>query len=285
MKSENAYPELELEKKYIETKHGKIFYVANQRFPGRPTVVFLHGLSSNHTTFLPSMQKMAENQINTIAPDLRGHGLSDKTRVRGLYRLENMKQDLLAILQAEGPDQVHLVGYSWGGYIAEDFASAYPERVSTLTLVSAGHKYFFAYTPVPFFARIGYIFLTVLGYLVWWQHRAKYHYFNQHEEKTYWQATFSGLATMPLSVNFWLLSQVLRYDFSQALSQVTAPTLLIYTAHDPYLKEKEIQDMQVALRNSKLVKTVCIDSVSHFLASEQEEMLTQTVLDFIQEDN
>jgi pimeloyl-ACP methyl ester carboxylesterase len=45
---------------------------------------------------------------------------------------------LLDVLAGLGRSQVHLVGLSFGGWVAIDFASRYPDRVSSLTLITPG---------------------------------------------------------------------------------------------------------------------------------------------------
>ena len=42
------------------------------------------------------------------------------------------------LLDVLGLDQVHLVGYSLGGWLAAEFASFYPERLKSLTLMVPG---------------------------------------------------------------------------------------------------------------------------------------------------
>lgn len=67
-----------------------------------------------------------------ISPDNRGTGLSDKPK--GAYDIEVMADDLVAVLDAEGIDRVHVLGGSMGGAISQVLAIKYPERVRTLIL-------------------------------------------------------------------------------------------------------------------------------------------------------
>jgi pimeloyl-ACP methyl ester carboxylesterase len=71
-----------------------------------------------------------------IAPDLLGHGRSDKPR--GDYSVAayaNGMRDLISVL---GVDRVSVVGHSLGGGVAMQFAYQYPERCERLVLVSSG---------------------------------------------------------------------------------------------------------------------------------------------------
>src|SRR5579871_3661037 len=104
-----------LVKKYLETKIGRIFYFTNiSHLDNRPTIVFLHGLSSNHTTWLNIMSSFVENGYNVIAPDIRGHGFSSKNKIRRLYSFSRLADDMESILKQERATEVVVVGYSFG---------------------------------------------------------------------------------------------------------------------------------------------------------------------------
>lgn len=53
----------------------KIFYKKNEFKPGRPALVFVHGLSDSSSAWLP-YEKKFEAQSNILTFDLRGHGYS-----------------------------------------------------------------------------------------------------------------------------------------------------------------------------------------------------------------
>lgn len=267
-----------VQKKSVETPAGGIFYFTHMSFPGRPTVVLLHGLSSNHTTWEGVMKKLAEEKINTIALDLRGHGYSDKRRQRSLYALPIMSEDVRAVMRQENIETIHVVGYSWGGYIGMDFAQRFPDQIKSLILVSTGYTNPFAYTIVPFMGLVGNMLLNVLGYLLIWQKRKEYHYFKPNEARGYWDSTFTGLATMPLSINFWMLAEVLKINFRNALPRIAAPTLILYGEHDAFISRKEIRDMAEKIQNSTVVY---MENSSHYLATAYQEKITGHIVKFL----
>ena len=51
------------------------------------------------------------------------------------YKLRDMAEDAIAVLDALGIERAHVVGMSMGGMIAQEIAIDYPERVSTLTSI------------------------------------------------------------------------------------------------------------------------------------------------------
>lgn len=65
--------------------------------------------------------------------DNRGAGDSDKPDVP--YTIDMMAEDAAGLLRALGIRRAHILGVSMGGYIAQAFASRYPDLTQTLTLV------------------------------------------------------------------------------------------------------------------------------------------------------
>jgi pimeloyl-ACP methyl ester carboxylesterase len=100
-----------------------------------PALLLLHGIGNNCQTWSKVIDRLAETHT-VIAPDLLGHGNSDKPR--GDYSLAayaNGMRDLLSILDIE---KATVVGHSLGGGIALQFAYQFPERCERLALVGSG---------------------------------------------------------------------------------------------------------------------------------------------------
>lgn len=100
-----------------------------------PVVLLLHGLGCDHTTWSPVFARLAEH-FTVIAPDLLGHGQSAKPRADySVGGYANGMRDLLTVL---GIDKVTVVGHSFGGGVAMQFAYQFPERTERMMLVSSG---------------------------------------------------------------------------------------------------------------------------------------------------
>jgi pimeloyl-ACP methyl ester carboxylesterase len=109
--------------------------MAYVRVGSGPALVLLHGIGNNCQTWASVVQRLAETHT-VIAPDLLGHGASDKPR--GDYSVAahaNGVRDLLSVLDIE---RATVVGHSLGGGIALQFAYQFPERCERLALVSSG---------------------------------------------------------------------------------------------------------------------------------------------------
>ncbi|OUZ09428.1 hypothetical protein BHE97_10210 [Aeromicrobium sp. PE09-221] len=100
-----------------------------------PVLLLLHGLGCDSTTWAPIMDRLAEH-FTVIAPDLLGHGDSDKPDADySLGGYANGMRDLLTVL---GIDKVTVVGHSFGGGVAMQFAYQFPERTERVVLVAPG---------------------------------------------------------------------------------------------------------------------------------------------------
>jgi pimeloyl-ACP methyl ester carboxylesterase len=100
-----------------------------------PALLLLHGLGCHHETWLPVLDSLAR-RYTVIAPDLLGHGRSDKPRADySLGAFANGMRDLLTVLDV---DKVTVVGHSFGGGVAMQFAYQFPERTERLVLVASG---------------------------------------------------------------------------------------------------------------------------------------------------
>lgn len=100
-----------------------------------PALLLIHGIGDNSTTWGPVHSRLAR-RFTVIAPDLLGHGLSDKPRADySIAAYANGMRDLLSVL---GIEKATVVGHSLGGGVAMQFAYQFPQMVQRLILVGAG---------------------------------------------------------------------------------------------------------------------------------------------------
>jgi len=86
-------------------------------------VVLLHGLASNARIWELTAPYLAEAGFDLIAPDQRGHGLTDKPDSD--LGFSTYTQDLLALITSLELDRPILVGHSWGASVALDYAARF----------------------------------------------------------------------------------------------------------------------------------------------------------------
>ena len=103
--------------------------------PGLPVLLLVHGITSSSATWDPVIPALAEH-AHVIAPDLLGHGESDKPRAD--YSLGALASGLRDLLERLGHDRVSVVGHSLGGGVAMQFAYQFYEHCDRMVLVSSG---------------------------------------------------------------------------------------------------------------------------------------------------
>ncbi|SFC69059.1 Pimeloyl-ACP methyl ester carboxylesterase [Nocardioides terrae] len=115
--------------------HRRAYALGGRDLGTAPVLLLLHGLGCDRHTWDPVWARLAEH-YTLLAPDLLGHGESAKPR--GDYSpggYANGMRDLLTIL---GIDKVTVMGHSFGGAVAMQFAYQFPERTERLVLVDPG---------------------------------------------------------------------------------------------------------------------------------------------------
>ena len=96
-----------------------------------PAILFIHGYPLDHSLWEPQLEAL--DGWMRIAPDLRGMGQSDAPDLG--YSMATYAEDLLALMNTLGLDQVVLCGLSMGGYVAFEMLRRAPDRVRAVILV------------------------------------------------------------------------------------------------------------------------------------------------------
>jgi pimeloyl-ACP methyl ester carboxylesterase len=103
-----------------------------------PPVVLIHGLPSNIGDWAGVPARLAGLGDRVVAYDRAGFGLSSRPAAdAGRYTFESNVQDLSRLLEALGLERPVLVGWSYGGGIAQRFAVEHPDQVRGLVLLSS----------------------------------------------------------------------------------------------------------------------------------------------------
>lgn len=100
----------------------------------RQTIVFLHGFGGQTTQWVYQLQALSDSN-HVVGIDQRGHGQSGKNGTN--YHVAVLESDILSVLDALGvTGKIVLVGHSFGGAVAAEFAADHPNRVSQLVLIA-----------------------------------------------------------------------------------------------------------------------------------------------------
>ena len=105
---------------------------------GEP-VVLLHGFPQDSSAFDRMAPLLHDAGLRTLAPDQRGYSPGARPGGRSAYRMREVVDDVLALLDAAGLGSAHVVGHDWGGLVGWALGAWHPERVRTLTALSVPH--------------------------------------------------------------------------------------------------------------------------------------------------
>lgn len=112
--------------------------------PGAPTVILLHGFPVTSAMWIPVIQPLSDAGYRVIAFDQRGYSPGARPEEQSAYSLPNLVSDVIAIADAVGADQFHLVGHDWGAGVGWSTVMQHGDRILSWTGVSIAHPAAFA---------------------------------------------------------------------------------------------------------------------------------------------
>ena len=98
-----------------------------------PPIYMVHGIGSRRITWKSLVLGLKDN-FTCVYFDLRGHGESPVPPVP--YSLDELVEDLESLRNHLGHQKINIIGHSLGGQVGPAYARIYPDRVSTLGLLS-----------------------------------------------------------------------------------------------------------------------------------------------------
>ena len=106
---------------------------------GEP-LVLVHGFTGDVTDWRHQIPEFSRTH-RVLAVDLRGHGRSEATRDRSSYTVEQMADDVEALIDHAGLERYHLLGHSMGGAVVQEIALHSPQRLLSLTLEDTSYRF------------------------------------------------------------------------------------------------------------------------------------------------
>lgn len=234
---------------------------------GEP-VLFLHGAGYTRR-WIPLYETMAQ-QVDFIAPELPGFG---ETPAPKWFRcFDDLTLLLDEFLDRLGLESIHLVGYSMGGWAAAEFASFYPRRLRSLSLVTPiGLRLpdnpgvdLFQLSPAELMDRL-------------FNDKAVQKDFtpdpNDFDEGIHLYSEFAAAARL-----IWAP----RYNIAleRRLQRVTCPNLVVRAEHDRLIPDEMAERYARVLPNCRLEK---IAETGHELCLERPEPLAAALTHHIAE--
>lgn len=106
---------------------------------GGAAVVFCHGVGTNCDTWTPWLAAVRERH-RVVRFDTRGFGRSAEAADDGLWTMDRLADDILAVASAVGLHRFHLVGESLGGTVCLYLACRGDVDLASLTVASTAYR-------------------------------------------------------------------------------------------------------------------------------------------------
>lgn len=127
--------DLQYELKYMQLHGNRVAYRDAGPRDGHETLLLIHGMAGSSATWRSVLPQLARN-YRVIAPDLLGHGGSDKPR--GDYSLGAFAVWLRDLLDELGVMRATIIGQSLGGGVAMQFGYQHRDKTERLVLIGSG---------------------------------------------------------------------------------------------------------------------------------------------------
>ena len=103
---------------------------------GQLPVLILHGGPGLPHDYLEDIARLADGGRPVVFYDQLGCGKSDHPDDPALWVMDTFVEEVGAVREALGLDRVHVLGHSWGGWLALEYAFGQPAGLASLILAS-----------------------------------------------------------------------------------------------------------------------------------------------------
>lgn len=243
-------------------------------------ILLLHGAFSSLHTF-NSWAKELQKKYRVIRLDLMGFGLTGPNDSNN-YSIENHIRVLKTFVNILNIKEFHIVGSSFGGWLAWEFASRYPQRIKKIVLIDAAGFLEEENIPLPFKLARTPVFGRVIKYVVRrsvLEQFVKQVYYNSSKITPELVDRYYDLFTRDGNTDAFLSLVNTNYiDNTQKLKTLKTPTLILWGREDMWIPVHNAYRFHSLIPKSHIR---IYPEVGHLPMEEIPEESLQDVLDFL----
>jgi 3-oxoadipate enol-lactonase len=230
---------------------------------GEP-VVLLMGLGCSSAMWFRVAPRLAKHQ-RVILIDNRGSGLTQVAHFV-VHRVAHMAADIAAVLDAAGETRAHIVGFSMGGMIAQQFALNFPARVRSLALLGTHSGGPWAVQAEPRVRQL--LFDKARMSPEDSLHAMRPHtYARQTADELFDEDALVRLAHTPSARDYMAqLNALIGWSAWLDLPRITHPTLVMHGLQDALIPPANARVTAERIRGASLVE---LPEASHWLMTDQ----------------
>jgi len=253
-------------------------------------IIFLHGFPEFWYSWKNQISFFSQKGYQVIVPDQRGYNLSSKPAGVKCYCLNNLCQDIVALIKTVTDKKAVVVGHDWGGVVAWRLAMDYPQLIQQLVVINMPHPEVFNRTlktsPVQML-RSSYAAFFQLPALPEWFIRAFGFALLQRsllktsnkgafskEDMAAYKKAWQQPKALTAMINWYRAYKYNRY----APVSIHLPVLLIWGENDAYLITKMASESIAKCSRGKLE---IIKGATHWVHHEQPQLVNKLIDDFI----
>jgi 3-oxoadipate enol-lactonase len=239
-----------------------------------PWLVFSHSLACSVRMWDGEIARH-KDKFRVLAYDTRGHGQS--AAPKGPYTLEQLADDLHALLRHLKIEKPHYVGLSMGGMIGQTFALKYPGNLASMTLADTTSRYPAEAAPM-WEERIRIAESRGMAPLVqptlerWFTEPFR----KNHPEKV--QPVAALIGNTPVAGYAGCCAAIPKINVTARLKEIKTPALVICGENDPGTPPAMAREIQQNLPGAKLV---LIPQAAHLSNIEQPEAFNRALAEFL----
>lgn len=235
------------------TLHALAFGTASER-----TLLVVNGGPGVSHDYVLGLNAIAGPDVRVVFYDQRGSGLSTMPAA-GRWDVATYVEDLEAVRQAIGANRVWLLGHSWGGNVALEYAAKYPAQVAGLIIADSMAMTSSSKDEADKKVEARVAELKQQGYIPTKMPKsvgddclpAQRAYGPIYYADPRHPAAHKQSGTCNSRVFALVLDNLKQFDFRADAARVTAPALVIYGEKDPFQTAQSIADFTGALPNAR----------------------------------
>ena len=241
---------------------------------GGPVVVLSNSLGTTHRMWDAQLAAF-EDRFRVVRYDTRGHGASPVPD--GPYAIDDLADDLVALLDRLGVERAHLVGLSLGGMTAMRVAARDPERVDRLVLLCTGIQLppASSWTDRAATVRAHGSGAVAEAVVQRWFTPA---FLTAHPDVR--SASEAMVARTPAEGYAGCCEAIATLDLHDDLASITAATLAIAGADDPATPPAMLEEIAAQVKNGHLL---VVSRAAHLANAERPDIITPAIIEHLEQ--
>lgn len=235
-----------------------------------PAVVLSNSLGTDHRMWDAQLAEL-EKHFTVVRYDTRGHGASPVPT--GPYSIDDLTDDLVALLDRLDIERAHVVGLSLGGMTAMRLAARNPGRIDRMVLLCTG-----AHLP-PAQGWIDRAATVRAGGSVAVAEAVVARWFSPGYpgDRTYWQRMVAATDAEGYAA---CCEAIAKLDVRGQLQGIAAPTLVIAGSDDPATPPAVLASIADAVPDARLL---VVEQAAHLANAEQPAIITSAIIDHLEQ--